>query len=124
MEALQKCPNLKLLPPNYELYDQCSRAFMDILRQYSPDVEQYSIDEAFIDMTGTQRLWGEPIAAADRIRNQIREELGFTVNVGVSENKLLAKMAGDFQKPDQVHTLWKHEISQKMWPLPVSKLFL
>lgn len=123
MEALQKCPNLKLLPPNYELYDQCSRAFMDILRQYSPDVEQYSIDEAFIDMTGTQRLWGEPIAAADRIRNQIREELGFTVNVGVSENKLLAKMAGDFQKPDQVHTLWKHEISQKMWPLPVSKLF-
>lgn len=123
MEALQKCPNLKLLPPNYELYHQCSSAFMDILRQYSPDVEQYSIDEAFMDMTGTKRLWGEPTAAADRIRNQIREELGFTVNIGISENKLLAKMAGDLQKPDQVHTLWKHEIPQKMWPLPVSKLF-
>ena len=78
-EALQKCPHLKLVPPNYGLYEKCSAAFMKILRQYSPDVEQYSIDEAFIDMTGTERLWGEPVAAANRIRNQIREELGFTV---------------------------------------------
>lgn len=123
MEALQKCPKLKLVPPNYGLYEQCSSAFMEILRQYSPCVEQYSIDEAFVDMTGTESLWGEPVAAAGRIRDQIREELGFTVNVGVSENKLLAKMASDFKKPDRVHTLWKREVEAKMWPLPVSDLF-
>ena len=123
MEALQKCPTLKLVPPNYGLYEKCSSAFMEILRQYSPCVEQYSIDEAFVDMTGTEGLWGEPVVAANRIRDQIREELGFTVNVGVSENKLLAKMASDFQKPDRVHTLWKQEIEEKMWPLPVSDLF-
>lgn len=123
VEALQKCPQLKLVPPNYSLYERCSAAFMEILRQYSPDVEQYSVDEAFVDMTGTESLWGEPVTAANRIRNQIREELGFTVNVGVSENKLLAKMASDFQKPDRIHTLWKHEIEMKMWPLPVTDLF-
>lgn len=123
IEAKQKCPQLKLVPPNYGLYEKCSSAFMEILRQYSPCVEQYSIDEAFVDMTGTESLWGEPVRAANRIRNQIREELGFTVNVGVSENKLLAKMASDFKKPDRVHTLWKNEIEAKMWSLPVSDLF-
>ena len=123
VEARQKCPQLMLVPPNDHLYDECSRAFMEILRQYSPEVEQYSVDEAFIDMSDTIQLWGEPEAVADRIREQIRRELGFTVNIGVSENKLLAKMAGDFQKPDRTHTLWKNEIEKKMWPLPVSDLF-
>lgn len=123
VEARQKCPHLKLVPPNYSLYEKCSSAFMDILRQYSPDVEQYSIDEAFVDMTGTQSLWGSPLSVANQIRNRIRDELGFTVNVGISENKLLAKMASDFQKPDRVHTLWKEEIPDKMWPLGVSDLF-
>ena len=123
VEARQNCPTLKLVPPNYHLYDQCSKAFMEILRRYSPDVEQYSVDEAFVDMTGTESLWGDPVLTADRIREQIRDELGFTVNIGISENKLLAKMASDFKKPDQVHTLWKEEIPDKMWPLPVSDLF-
>lgn len=123
MEALQKCPQLKLVPPNYGLYEKCSKAFMEILRQYSPAVEQYSVDEAFIDMTGTNSLWGDSVTVANRIRNQIHEELGFTVNVGISENKLLAKMASDFKKPDMVHTLWKSELEDKMWPLPVSDLF-
>ena len=123
MEAKQKCPHLMLVPPNYGLYEKCSTAFMEILRQYSPDVEQYSVDEAFIDMSGTQKLWGEPVSVANRIREQIREELGFTVNIGISENKLLAKMASDFKKPDRVHTLWKEEIPLKMWPLAVSDLF-
>lgn len=122
-EALQKCPQLKLVPPNYELYHQCSEAFMDILRQYSPVVEQYSVDEAFVDMTGTESLWGEPEEVANRIRCRMKEELGFTVNIGVAENKLLAKMAGDLKKPDMVHTLWRDEIPIKMWPLPVSELF-
>lgn len=123
MEAKQKCPNLMLVPPNYGLYERCSKAFMDILRKYSPCVEQYSIDEAFVDMTGTEKLWGKPVEAAERIRNEIRDTLGFTVNIGISENKLLAKMASDFQKPDRVHTLWKKEIEMKMWRLPVSDLF-
>lgn len=122
-EALQKCPHLKLVPPNYSLYDKCSAAFMDILRQYSPEVEQYSADEAFCEMTGTESLWGDPVTVANKIREQVRDELGFTVNIGISENKLLAKMASDFQKPDRVHTLWHEEIPVKMWPLPVTDLF-
>ena len=123
IEARQKCPGLILVPPNYNLYEKCSKAFMDILRQYSPAVEQYSVDEAFVDMTGTEGLWGDPVTAAYRIKDQIRDILGFTVNIGISENKLLAKMASDFQKPDRVHTLWRNEIESKMWPLPVSDLF-
>lgn len=123
IEARQKCPGLILVPPNYNLYEKCSKAFMDILRQYSPTVEQYSVDEAFVDMTGTEGLWGDPVTAAYRMKDQIRDILGFTVNIGISENKLLAKMASDFQKPDQVHTLWRDEIEDKMWPLPVSDLF-
>ena len=123
LEAKQKCPELILVPPNYNLYERCSKAFMDILRQYSPTLEQYSIDEAFVDMTGTEKMWGNPLTAAYRMKDQIRNILGFTVNIGVSENKLLAKMASDFQKPDRVHTLWRNEIESKMWPLPVSDLF-
>ena len=86
MEARQKCPNLILVPPNYGLYERCSKAFMDILHQYSPSVEQYSIDEAFVDMTGTEGLWWEPVEAANRMKNHIRDTLGFTVNIGVAEN--------------------------------------
>lgn len=122
-DALKKCPNLVLVPPNYNLYEQSSKAFMSILREYTPVVEQYSVDEAFIDMTGTSLLWGEPVKVANQIKDRIRDELGFTVNIGVSSNKLLAKMAGDFRKPDLVHTLFPDEIAVKMWPLPVSDLF-
>ena len=123
MEARRKCPDLMIVPPNYSLYEQSSEAFMGILRQYSPDVEVYSVDEAFVDMTGTEGLWGSPAEAADRIRIHIREELGFTVNIGISNNKLLAKMASDFKKPDRTHTLFPEEIQRKMWPLPVTDLF-
>ena len=105
------------------LYEQCSKAFMNILREYSPCVEQYSIDEAFVDMTETKNLWGDPLTAATKLKNQIRDSLGFTVNIDISANKLLAKMASDFQKPDRIHSLWKKEIPDKMWPLPVSELF-
>lgn len=123
LEAQRKCPNLVLVPPNYGLYEQCSAAFMNILREYSDVVEQYSIDEAFIDMTTTCHLFGTPEEVAEQIKNRIRDELGFTVNVGISQNKLLAKMASDFKKPDRVHTLYPEEIQDKMWPLPVSDLF-
>ncbi len=122
-EARRKCPNLILVPPNYGLYESCSEAFMDILREYSDVVEQYSIDEAFVDMSASCHLFGKPVETAEQVKNRIREELGFTVNVGVSSNKILAKMASDFQKPDRVHTLFPEEIEKKMWPLPVSELF-
>ena len=122
-EARQKCPNLVLIPPNYSLYEKCSAAFMNILREYSDVVEQYSIDEAFVDMTASCHLFGQPEDVAEQIKDHIREKLGFTVNVGVSSNKLLAKMASDFKKPDLVHTLYPEEIQEKMWPLPVSDLF-
>lgn len=122
-EAKQKCKELVLVPPNYCLYEKSSRAFVEILSKYSPDVEQYSIDEAFVDMTGTEGLWGDARGAAETMREEIKRELGFTVNIGISDNKILAKMASDFRKPDRVHTLFSNEIEQKMWPLPVSELF-
>lgn len=122
-EAKKQCPNLLLVPPNYGLYGECSAAFMDILREYSDVVEQYSIDEAFVDMTASCHLFGTPESTAEEIKGRIRDELGFTVNIGVSDNKMLAKMASDFRKPDLVHTLYQREIQEKMWPLPVSEMF-
>ena len=96
---------------------------MDICRQYAPVVEKYSIDECFLDLSGTQMLYPDPVAVAYEIKNKIRDTLGFTVNVGISTNKLLAKMAGDLEKPDKVHTIFPSEMAQKMWPLPVQDLF-
>jgi len=122
--ALHKCKNLTIVPPNYDLYVSCSRAMMKILEEYSPQVERYSIDEAFLDYTFMEYHFGEAIAAAHKIKDRIKKELGFTVNIGISTNKLLAKMASDFSKPDQVHTLYPGEIKNKMWPLPVGDLFM
>ena len=101
-----------------------SNAFINILKQYSPIVEKFSIDEAFVNFTGMQKLLGDPIECAHRIRKQIKDTLGFTVNIGIAENKLLAKMASEFEKPDKVHTLWSWEIEKKMWTLPISKLYM
>ena len=123
-QAQEKCPNLVVVPPDYGLYVEASRHFVEMLRQFSPAVEQYSIDEAWVDMTGTQRIFGPPRLAAEKMRQRIHEELGFTVNIGISSNKLLAKMAGDFEKPNKVHTLFPEEMESKMWPLPVRDLFL
>lgn len=122
-DAMRKCPNLVLVPPNYELYEKSSKAFMNILHKYTDKVEQYSIDEAFMDMTGTEELFGTPVIVANAIKDEIYETLGFSVNIGVSSNKLLAKMASDFKKPNRVHTLFPWEIQEKMWHLPVRELF-
>lgn len=122
--ALQKCPGLILAPADYELYVAASRKMIALLREFSPAVEQYSIDEAWVDMSGTRLLHGDPLLTAERMKDQVRERLGFTVNVGISSNKLLAKMAGDFEKPDKVHTLYPEEIEAKLWPLPVRELFM
>ena len=121
--ARAKCPGLTVTPPDFDCYVRNSKALLAILAQYSPEVEQYSIDEAFLNMTGTQALFGTPLAVAQQIRRRVRQELGFTVNIGVAPNRLLAKMASDFEKPDKVHTLFLSEIADKMWPLPVGELF-
>lgn len=123
-KAQQKCPNLVLVPPDYSLYVEASQHFTALLREFSPLVEQYSIDEAWVDMTGTEGLYGTPMAAAELMRRRINDELGFTVNIGISSNKLLAKMAGDFEKPNKIHTLYPHEIEKKLWGLPVKDLFM
>lgn len=121
--ARSKCPELIVAPPDYRLYLQCSKALGDLLREYSPVVEQYSIDEYFLDYSESQKIFGDPLQAADRMKDRIREEFGFTVNIGVSVNKLLAKMGSELQKPDKVHSLFPEEIPGKMWPLPVEELF-
>ena len=120
--ALRKCPNLVIVPSDFELYDKCSRAFKAICASFAPVMESFSIDEVFLDMTGTSLIYPDPIATAHQIKDKIHEELGFTVNVGISTNKLLAKMASDFEKPDKVHTLFPAEIPEKMWPLPIRDL--
>ncbi|MCI8525906.1 MAG: DNA polymerase IV [Oscillospiraceae bacterium] len=122
-QARRKCPSLRVVPPDYELYVQASRRLIALLREVSPAVEQFSVDEAWADMSGTAGLHGSPVAAACALKDRIRNQLGFTVNIGVSSNKLLAKMAGDFEKPDKVHTLFSEEIPAKLWPLPVRGLF-
>ena len=123
VDARRKCPGLRTVPANFPIYVKYSSAMMKILEDYSPDIEQYSIDEAFVDMTGMQNLFGPPIEVAHKIKDRIHTELGFTVNIGISSNKLLAKMASDFKKPNLVHTLFPEEVPAKMWPLPVSDLF-
>ena len=122
--ASAKCPGLIIVPPNYGLYMQCSRAFGDILREYTPLIEQYSIDEYFVDFTNMERLYKDPVEAAYIIKDRIKNELGFTVNVGVSTNKILAKMASELKKPDKVHTIFPGEIAEKMWVLPIEELFM
>lgn len=122
-QALQKCPQLKVVQPDYDLYVRASRCFVEILREVSPLVEQYSIDEAWADMSGTTSLHGSALEAAHSLKDRIHRELGFTVNVGISCNKMLAKMAGDFEKPNKVHTLFPEELAEKLWPLGVRELF-
>ena len=122
--ALRKCPELVCIPPSFPLYSQNSKAMFAILSKYSDRIEQFSIDEGFLDYTGMEKLFGPPLEAAEKIRQQIKKELGFTVNIGVSCNKILAKMAGELEKPDKLITLFPEEVPEKMWPLPVEELFM
>lgn len=120
-----RCENVRILSVFREilpLFDRCSRAFKKICASYAPVMESFSIDEVFLDMSGTHLIYPDPVAVAHEIKDKIRDELGFTVNVGIGTNKLLAKMASDFEKPDKVHTLFPSEIPEKMWPLPVRDL--
>lgn len=122
--AFRKCPTLTLEPPNHRIYDEYSKQLMNLLLTYTSDLEQLSVDECFLNFGPIAHLYESPKAAAHIIKNTVKNELGFTVNIGIAPNKLLAKMASDFQKPDRVHTLYKEEIPQKMWPLPVGDLYM
>lgn len=122
-QARMKCPQLQVYPGNYNMYKKYSNSLYKLLLQYTDKIERFSIDECFLDMTNY--LCGDMlINKAYEIKKRVKEELGFTVNIGIAPNKLLAKMASDFTKPDRIHTLYKEEIPTKMWPLPVSELFM
>ena len=124
--ALQKCPKLVVVPSDFQTYREYSNAFISILRSYSEILEQVSIDEAYLDVTALKYVYPAsdfPLNIAKMIRDEIRENLGFTGNVGISSNKLLAKMASDFTKPDKTHTLFPSEIKEKMWPLDIGDLY-
>ena len=137
--ALRKCPGLVLVKSDFKTYKMYSGKLMEILRSYSPEVEKVSIDEAYLEMShiwdtspsnpssgeetdGAESVLHFPILMAQRIRDEVRESLGFTVNVGISVNRLLAKTASDFTKPDKTHTLWPEEIPEKLWSLPIGEL--
>ncbi|MCB6415444.1 DNA polymerase IV [Dorea acetigenes] len=122
--AFRKCPNLVMEPPNHKMYSEYSHRLMEFLRTYTPDIEQVSVDECYMDFTGIAHRFYSPVEGALEIKNRIYEKFGFTVNIGISVNKLLAKMASDFEKPNRVHTLFPEEIQLKMWPLPVSELYM
>lgn len=122
-QARLKCPNLQVFPPNRDFYQECSNRLYRLLLEYTDHIERFSIDECFLDMTDF--LMKDTIEnKAKEIHRRVREELGFTVNIGIAPNKLLAKMASDFEKPDKIHTLYTNEIESKMWPLPVSELLM
>ncbi|MBO5487469.1 MAG: DNA polymerase IV, partial [Eubacterium sp.] len=124
VNALRKCPSLVLESPDHTLYNRKSRELMHFLSDICPDIEQVSVDECYMDYTPVKNRYASLIQAANSIKDQIRDTFGFTVNIGISDVKMLAKMASDFEKPDKVHTLFSYEIKEKMWPLPVSSLFM
>lgn len=124
VNAFRKCPKLVMASPDHKLYSQYSKRLMEFLRSYTPVIEQVSVDECYMDFTENLKHYHSPVEGAMEIKNEVYRRFGFTVNVGISTNKLLAKMASDFEKPNKVHTLFPEEIQIKMWPLPVSELYM
>jgi len=122
-DAKRKCNDLKMYPPNYKLYTEMSNKLFNLISKYTPDIEKLSIDECFIDYGKVKHLYGDEIKFAYKLKHEIKTTLGFTVNIGIANNKLCAKMASDFFKPDRVHTLYPFEIERKMYPLPVGELY-
>ena len=122
--ARQKCPQIKVFESNHKMYREYSDRLYKLFQEYTDKIERFSIDECFLDMTNFIGKNENPINIAKEISTRIKEEQKFTVNVGISQNRLLAKMASDFEKPDKIHTLWKEEIESKMWPLKVSELLM
>jgi len=123
-EAGKKCSVLKVYPPNYKFYSYMSNELFKLLSKYTPDIEVASIDECYLDYGKVKKLYGDELDFAKKIQKEIYDTLKFTVNIGIANNKLCAKMASDFTKPNKIHTLYNHEIETKMYPLPISDLFL
>ncbi len=121
--ARKKCPALRTFPPNYLWYQEMSSQLFELLSHYTCDIEVFSIDECFLDYGKVAKLYGDPLTFAYKLKDEIYNKLGFTVNIGIANNKLCAKMASDFQKPNRVHTLWENEVKEKMFSLPISDLF-
>lgn len=124
VKALEKCSALTIAAPDHAMYQRRSRILMDYLKTLTPEIEQVSIDECYMDFSSIVNQYPSAIDAAHLIKDTIYNTMGFTVNIGISDCKVLAKMASDFKKPNLVHTLYRHEIKEKMWPLPVSSLFM
>lgn len=121
--AQRKCRYLKVYPPDYGLYQRMSNALFEFISTYTPDIEMFSIDECYIDYTNVQRLYGDVYAFAVKLKEEVKQKFGFTINIGIGNNKLCAKMASDFEKPDKIHTLYRDEVPKKMWSLEIERLF-
>lgn len=122
-DAKRKCNNLQIFSPNHDLYQKESKKLFELISHYTPDIEILSVDECFIDYTKVRNLYGDPIKFAHKLKNEIKTKLGITVNIGIANNKLCAKMGSDFEKPDKVHTLFMNEVKEKMYPLPIEELY-
>ena len=122
--AFRKCPNLKTYLPDHQMYREYSRKLMEFLRTYTTHIEQVSVDECYMDFTEIADRFTSPVEGASEIKDEVYKRFGFTVNVGISSRKVLAKMASDFEKPNKVHTLFPEEVPVKMWPLPIGELFM
>ena len=122
--ALKKCPNLTLVPSHFSEYKRYSRLVKEIYGRYTDKIEECSIDECALDMTESIALFGDGATIAERIRGEVQEELGLTVSVGVSFNKVFAKLASEMKKPNAVTVISEHDYKEKIWGLPVSELWL
>lgn len=123
-QAKRKCPNLLVYPPHYKIYQKYSNDLFKFIGKYTNEIERFSVDECFLEYTNIQKRYGDPVSFAYKLKDEIEKTFGFTVNIGVANCKLCAKMASDFEKPNKVHTLFANEIKEKMWPLPVQDLFM
>ena len=122
-EALKLCPKLILVPPDHHFYGQKSAEVMDLLANYTPVMEQNSIDEAWLDMTGSEGLFGKPVVAAKRIMDDIKDRFGLWCSIGIAANKFMAKMAAEMKKPLGITELWEQDVPIKLWPLPVKDMY-
>lgn len=122
--ARKKCPNLEMFPPNMEYYHEMSNKFFKHLEKYTPNIEKLSVDECFMDMSNSSLLYDDLVLLAYKIKEEVYNLYGFTVNIGISSSKICAKMASDMEKPNKVHTLFLNEIERKMWPLDVGDLYM
>ena len=112
-----------MVPPQYEQYLKYSRLTREIYQRYTCQVESYGMDECWLDVTESQGVYGNALSIAEEIRRTTREELGLTVSIGVSYNKIFAQLGSDMKKPDAITVINRSDFQEKVWPLPVSDLF-